>query len=168
MSKRELELRRLTAELQAELDAIYRVVEELRVTKPQTTDDERQRRLAWYATAALLETFYSVAEKSLRRIAAAFEGLPTSEHWHRDLLATMVLTIPEVRPAVLRETTAKWLGTLLAFRHRFRNLYLFDLEPQRIDELRQLAEPVWQALQQDMSTFLEFIRLLAVERSAGH
>jgi len=45
------------------------------------------------------------------------------------LLDHMLLDVPGVRPPVLSEQTVRQLERFLAFRHRFRNLYLFDLDP---------------------------------------
>jgi hypothetical protein len=109
--------------------------------------------LVVYGVAALLESFYTGMERTLSRIAAAIGAQPTGSNWHRDLLASMTLDIPERRPAVLTRSTATALDPFLAFRHRFRNLYVFDLERAPLLVLLARGEDAWRQFDADLEIF---------------
>jgi hypothetical protein len=150
-------LRRLSAELRAELLHIDRTVSETLALSLGNASE----RIALYATAALLDTFYTGIEKAFRRIAAEFGGVPQGSGWHRALLDDMALEIPKLRPAVLSEQTVRVLSRFLAFRHRFRNLYLFDLEAPPLVALVQELPPAWAASRGELGVFAEFMENLA-------
>jgi hypothetical protein len=65
-------LRRIAAELRGELSQIDRTVLEVDALL-ETASSERVR---VYATAALLDTFYTGVEKAFRRIAGELGGIP--------------------------------------------------------------------------------------------
>jgi hypothetical protein len=156
-------LRRLSAEILAEVSRIDRTVAESAEARSALAAGEPAR-LDVYGAAALLDTFYTGVEKVLGRIAPPLGGgLPSGPAWHRRLLEDMALEIPEVRPSVLSEASIRSLEPYLSFRHRFRNLYLFDLE---IDPLRWLLARLpdaWNRTRADLLTFVRFLRDLAAE-----
>ncbi len=90
----------------------------------------------WIAVNAIgsgLEKVYSGAERILKMIAATVDGgVPNDESWHRTLLQRMAVPLPGVRPAVLRAGTLGALDALRSFRHRERNSYVADLDPDRV------------------------------------
>lgn len=165
--RRELELRKLSAELSAECSHIGRTVGELQMAHQQATTSEAIERLRVYATAALLETFFTGFEKCCKRIAACFEGLGQGNYWYRELLESMALDIPNVRPPVIRLETLKALTPYLSFRHRFRNLYLFDLEMDRLDELQRALDATWALAQADLGNFADYLKASADELSGS-
>jgi hypothetical protein len=109
--------------------------------------------LSLYGAAALLDTFYSGVEKVLTRIASVMGGSPEGPAWHRRLLDDATLDLPKMRPPVLGQETAKLLDPYLSFRHRFRNLYLFDLDQRLLIPLLGGVANVWEATMQDLSAF---------------
>lgn len=147
-----LRLLALVAELGDEVDRVTRTVDEI-TAAGAVLDAAPDDRLALYGSAALLETFYTGVEKALQRVARHFEGLPVGDSWHRELLATMALDIPGVRPAVLQRGTAAELDRFLSFRHRFRNLYLFDLETSPVRALLGAAPRTWSMARADLVGF---------------
>lgn len=155
-------LRLLAAELRAERTRIDRTLAELTdaldaVGRPDST------RLHLYGAAALLETFYSGIEKALMRIAGATGSLPDGSGWHRRLLDDATLDLPQIRPPVFSESTARLLDPYLAFRHRFRNLYLFDLDVRLVLPLLADAPPAWAAAAEDLAAFSAHLDALAGE-----
>ena len=155
-------LRTLAATLRAELPHMDRTVAEAAVVGlPEGGDAAARVRL--YAAAALLDTFYSGVERSLERIARTFDAVPDGPRWHADLLAAAVLDVPGTRPAVLGTVTAAHLKRYLAFRHRFRNLYLFDLDAAQMAPLLRDLEPAWSALRRELSHFADVIEQLAAD-----
>lgn len=157
-------LRRLAAELEQEVERIDRTVTEAQraQTKLETRDENNVERLFVYGAAALLDTFYSGVEKTLARIAPTLNGgVPEGPAWHRRLLENMTLAIKDVRPAVLRLETARQLDPFLAFRHRFRNLYLFDLEGEPILALLDDLASTWSNVRADLMDFAAILRNVA-------
>lgn len=159
-------LRLLAAEIRAEQARIGQTVGELdaaatAVSRPDST------RLQLYGAAALLETFYSGVEKTLTRIAGATGSMPEGAPWHRQLLDDATLELPQIRPGVLSEPTARMLEPYLAFRHRFRNLYLFDLDVRLVLPLLADTTAAWAAATADLGTFAARLDALADECDAG-
>lgn len=155
-------LRLLVAEVRAERSRIDRTVVELTaavgaIDRPDST------RLHLYGAAALLETFYSGVEKALMRIAGATDSVPDGGGWHRRLLEDATLDLPQIRPPVLSESTVRMLDPYLAFRHRFRNLYLFDLDARLVLPLLMDAPAAWAAAAEDMAAFAAHLDALAGE-----
>ncbi|MGM0578040.1 MAG: hypothetical protein ACQEXJ_20115 [Myxococcota bacterium] len=164
-----VKLRVVAAETRAELTRIDRTIDELahaRDALRAAADGETEQRLALYASAALLETLYTGVEKVLRRIGAATTGVPEGASWHRDLLDAMTVDVPRVRPAVLSTKTALLLERYLAFRHRFRNLYLFDLEVGLLSSLLEDAPAAWKQARAELEQFVATLEHMADEMLA--
>ena len=166
MAEREsVRLRRLAAELRADARRVDRTVTEAKDAEVALAHEPS--RLAIYGTAALLETFYSGVEKMLWRIALTFDDVPSGPAWHRQLLEGTVLDMPKVRPPVLEEETVARLETFLAFRHRFRNLYLFDLQQDLIQGLVTELPDVWRSARQELEDFAALLDRLADAVDSG-
>jgi hypothetical protein len=58
--------------------------------------------------------------------------MPLGENWHIQLLKQMSMEITSVRAAVISPETYKNLNEFRGFRHVARNLYAYDLNPQRV------------------------------------
>jgi len=152
---------RLAEDLRAESEAVGRVVAEAReatVHGARVAPD----RLTLYAFAAMLHSFYTGIEKGLLRVASQADGgAPGDAGWHRLLLEQMSRPLPGIRPAVLSPASVRLLDEYLGFRHRFRNLYAFDLDWERVRPLLEALDPVWAAVAADLRAFDEFLRALA-------
>lgn len=112
------------------------------------------------ATALSLHGFYSGLERIFEWIARQIDmSLPDGPAWHREILSQMTLDVPGIRPPVLKETTAKHLAPFLGFRHIVRNLYAWELEQNKVEQLiEQLPETV-QAVESDFETFGRFLEV---------
>jgi hypothetical protein len=75
----------------------------------------------------------------------------------------MHLEVPDLRPAVFTQETAAHLEAYLAFRHRFRNLYLFDLDPMQVWPLVRAAPTTFGQAASDIERFCEVLTRLARE-----
>ncbi len=69
----------------------------------------------------------------------------------------------EGRPAVLTRATAGRLREFLGFRHIVRNLYGFELEPERIAALVENYPAVWSNVRNEVATFVDWLSVLAAE-----
>jgi hypothetical protein len=105
-----------------------------------------------------LHGFYAGVERIFEDIARSVDGgMPKGVSWHRDLLVQMAAEIPATRPPVLRKETFVCLNDYLGFRHAVRNIYTFQLRPNRIQELAVELRPCYEALIQDMRAFASFL-----------
>jgi hypothetical protein len=66
---------------------------------------------------------------------------------------------------VLADSTVRLLEPYLAFRHRFRNLYLFDLEPGLVVPLLDGVDAAWAAADRDLATFAATLDAMAEQLS---
>lgn len=110
-------------------------------------------------TGSVLHDYYVAVENIFKVIAARIDRtVPSGESWHREILEQMTLEIPGVRPPVVARETARKLDELRAFRHVFRNVYGFNLSPERIRELLVQLPEVSSLLKRDVSRFKERMR----------
>lgn len=142
----------LVAELGAEVDRIDRAVQAC-IDADRLLAEPDVHVVTMYGAAALLESFYTGVEKALRRVAAWSGSVPRGEAWHRDLLEASRLDIPGVRPAVLSLESAAQLERYLTFRHRFRNLYVFDLDVAQLRPLLAAVPETWRGVRGDLLGF---------------
>jgi hypothetical protein len=157
-----MRLRLLAAELRDESARIGRTVRELEeaaslVARPDAV------RMYLYAAAALLETYYTGIEKALSRIATVIGTMPAGQGWHRQLLRDSTLDLPGVRPGVLSAAAETGLERFLGFRHRFRNLYLFDLDRELTLPLLREAPALWRQVHGELAVFADTMERLASE-----
>ena len=109
------------------------------------------------ATAFDLHSFYTGLERVFMLIAEILDGrLSRGEGWHKMLLTQMALEILNVRPAVISETTLDMLEEYLRFRHLVRNVYSFNLLPEKV---QSLVERLPIALDQVIRDILAFATL---------
>jgi hypothetical protein len=161
-------IRLLAEDVRAEVERIEETVRECEDTHARFESSSPDR-LELMGIGGLLQSFYNGIERALVRIAPEFNGgLPMGDAWHRRLLEQMTLAVPEVRPAVLRRDTAGRLHEYRAFRHRFRNLYFFDLRWEPCQKLLADVAEVWHEVREDLSGFVTFLGDLGrlPERSA--
>ena len=153
----------LSTHLQNELTKLAELVK--RVEEAQMLIDQNpQHQIYFIGSLALdLHSFYVGIERLCERIAKDIDGsLPTSSHWHRDLLEQMTLSINKLRPAVITPQTQKSLIDYLEFRHVVRHIYSFDLRSPRVLELAQNLGNTFQLFQKDMQVFIAFVEQLAL------
>lgn len=149
--------KRLAGEIE-EIQRVSRHVQEDWQKFLRTADDGYLK-----ATAFDLHSFYTGIERAFRLIAEILDGrLPMGEGWHKLLLNQMALEIQNVRPAVISEMTLDLLEEYLRFRHLVRNVYSFNLLPEKIQSLVEKVPRTLDQITQDLSTFVS----LFLERAA--
>ena len=155
---------RLLAErLRVELQALQRIV--ARAEGAVGLARQRPAEQDYFPGSAALDlhAFYTGVERMLELIASDLdESRPTTPHWHRDLLAQMSLAIPDIRPAVLRPETGAALIEYLEFRHVVRNVYTFNLRPDRVAELVNELRPTCRLVEDDLLGLARLLDMLAV------
>ncbi|MDK2856871.1 MAG: hypothetical protein PWQ86_2084 [Bacillota bacterium] len=121
-------------------------------TAPEGLQDEFTLR----AVASILLDYYSAAENIFKEIAKRIDGnLPKGDEWHKDLLLQMKLSLPGLRPAVLTPDTFGLLDEYRRFRHLVRNIYGFNLIPERVFPLIRNLPKTDAAFASDLAKFLK-------------
>jgi hypothetical protein len=82
---------------------------------------------------------------------------PSGPDWHRELLRQMTVEVADLRPAALSPATALKLGDYLSFRHLVRQIYTFNLDPQRLRPLVEGLPELYRGVQSDLGAFVAFL-----------
>ena len=151
---------RITQEV-AELEAVCsRAEQAISAAKRNPADQD-----FYMDSAALsLHDWYSGLERILHFIASRLEeNVPQGREWHRELLQQMLLDIPGIRPAVLSRQAVSRLDEYLRFRHVLRNVYSFNLQPERIEALVTSLGETYGLVKVELMQFAEFLEKLSRE-----
>jgi len=138
---------------------IARTVEEIktRLEKMETAPAEDRADLK-DLIAMRLPVFYTGLENIFKRIAQEIDlNEPQGQNWHTDLLEQMSTSRP-LRPSVISEQTAAALTGILKFRHRFRNIYVFELELEKIIENAQEVCDIFDGLSTELNVFIVWLK----------
>jgi len=128
-----------------------------RVQKPGNEQD-----IYLDSIALNLHGFYSGIERLFELIARHVDQrLPAGEMWHRDLLQQMAEEITNVRPAVISPERIASLDHLRRFRHLVRNVYTFNLSPDKLKSLIADLPGLWLRVQAELLAFADFLSELS-------
>lgn len=149
-------VRRLCAEVRADLKAMDRVAQDLRRFSPPVSAERAA------ALALSLDRTYTALESILERIARTLEGgVPTGADWHRELLRNALLEIETVRPPILSEGSFAAVDELRRFRHFLRHAYAVTLDPPQIEQLAGAWFAAEASVRADLMAFVDFLGDLA-------
>ncbi|MBD2424838.1 hypothetical protein [Phormidium sp. FACHB-1136] len=158
-------IRELAADIEGELARLGQLEQAIQRVQHEIDQDPSRRDLFYENLALKLHNFYTGCEKILQLVAVELNGgLPSGADWHKRLLDRMSER-REGRPAVLTPETATRLREFLGFRHIVRNLYGFELDPNRVAALVANYPAVWVNMKTDVSAFIDWLRALAAEMS---
>ena len=144
--------RRLAAEIRHELDSL----DQIRDQNSAAPRDDAIFTLR--ARGSILHDFYNGIERVFVRIAEELNGgVPQGDQWHRQLVTDMSIVIPGVRPPVIDAALADALGEFLRFRHVFRNVYGFVLDPERMRPLEERLPVVLATFRTQIQVFLTWL-----------
>jgi hypothetical protein len=90
---------------------------------------------AWSAVGYTIHNIYCLFENYFLRVSKFFENGLDPAAWHAQLVERMTLEIPGLRPSLFDRAFAVRIDELRRFRHAFRNLYLSELDPDRVRKL---------------------------------
>lgn len=114
------------------------------------------------AIALGLHDFYSGIERIFTKIATTVDGdLPTGKNWHQQLVQQMITDNPDLRPPIISESLSPELDELRRFRHVVRSVYAFEFDQNRIADLIQKLDILWEPLQQELKDFAELLQAIA-------
>ena len=111
------------------------------------------------ACAYELARFYTVLERMLENVCAAFENhFERDGDWHEKLLTRVSLDLPGLRPALIPESAVGSLRELKRFRHLIRHAYDLTLREDRLRELVEFATETSNALPTWGAEFITAVR----------
>ena len=150
-------IRRELADLER---AVARAERAARAAKSEPADSQ-----LYIDSASLnLHGFYTGLERTFQQIAEIVdESLPAGAEWHRALLEQMCIEFPGVRPAVLSSTTCQALDEFMRFRHVVRNVYAYNLNPDRVMQLVEDCARVFGQIKVELSHFALFLEQIGRE-----
>jgi hypothetical protein len=155
------QIREIASDIQAELKKIAELEQQIKTTRLQMAANPDLTMIFYESLALKLHNFYTGCERIFQIVASDLNGgLPTSFDWHRRLLDRMAISHPD-RPALLSNSTAQRLEEYLAFRHVVRNIYGFELKPERLEKLIAAHSEVWQQFDQDIQIFIGWLNQLS-------
>lgn len=97
-------------------------------------------------------------ERVFEKISSAIDGsLPQGTNWHQELLNQMALEKPNLRPAVISEKTRKQLDPYRGFRHVVRNVYTYNISPDKMEPLAKGIRLVFKQVEKELTAFSRFI-----------
>lgn len=150
----------LVGRIQQSLVDLDRVVSraEFLMEKTQRTGDD-----GFLDGVALnLHGFYVSVERIFEDIARTLEkSIPFGSDWHHDLLLQMSAEVSTIRPPVITQETRYCLDEYRGFRHVVRNVYTFNLQPTRLQELTEHLRDCYQAVKGDLNNFVDFLKQLS-------
>ena len=138
---------------------IERTVEEIstRLQKMESASAEDMEDLK-VLVAMRLSLFYTGLENIFRRIAREIDmDEPQGKEWHKDLLEQM-REFRSSRPPVISEETVTALTPVLKFCHRARNIYVFELEPEKTFENGTRVCDLFETLSTELDAFIAYLR----------
>jgi hypothetical protein len=102
--------------------------------------------------------FYAGIERIFEDIARSLEQtVPEGAQWPQDLLLQMAAGMQALRPPVITPETRHGLDEYRGFRHVVRNVYTFQLRPQRLQELGLNLSDCYQRVALDLRKFCDFL-----------
>lgn len=139
--------------LQKEKSSIQRKLLRLQSEKDPENIDSHIK-----AIAGSLHSIYTGCENILERIIRTVDGdIPLGKDYHSLLLRRAITTIDAIRPEILSIETYAKLDELRAYRHKFRNIYLYLIAPARIIDLAQEGIALVDQFHNDIDVFCAFL-----------
>ena len=143
----------LVAEIKDELSKLDILSQKLSSQVNRTNKEEIAE-----SAALRLHNFYTGCERIFKLIVSEVNGgVPHELDWHKRMLTQVSLEIEDIRPAVISHKTRKDLEELLRFRHIVRNIYGFELKPERIETLIALTISLFPRFTKEIKNFMAFI-----------
>ncbi len=155
------QVRELVTDIEIELERLGRLELAIAQVYDEIQRDSERAPIFYESLALKLHNFYTGCERIFQLIISELNGsLPSSFDWHKRLLNRMG-TEREELPAVLTPNTVVQLQEYLGFRHIVRNLYGFELDPNRLEKLVQHYPTVWHQVNSELREFINWLRQLA-------
>lgn len=145
--------------LEKEKNSILRKLQRLQTEKDHENIDSHIK-----AIAGSLHSIYTGCENILERIIRSVDGdIPLGKDYHSLILRRAITRIDSVRPEILTIETYTKLDELRAYRHKFRNVYLYLITPARIIELANEGTALVDKFVEEINVFCNFLKTKIIE-----
>lgn len=157
------ELQEVARDIHNELKQLSQLNLEIKTTQQLSQQQPHLNQVFCESLALKLHNFYTGCERIFKIIASELNGgLPSDYNWHQRLLSRMANS-QNNRPAIISQDTAKQLKDYLSFRHVVRNVYGFELDRNRVNELVNHYYLVWENFNREVNEFINWLHQLAEE-----
>jgi hypothetical protein len=154
----------LAGRIRQDLAEIERIVQRIERAVLAARQGDANQDLFVDSAALNLHDCYSGLERLCEQIASIVDqSVPSSRDWHRELLRQMTVEVIGIRPQVLSVDTATALDEYRRFRHVVRNVYAFELDLERIEQLAVNLRPAFARASRELAAFAAFLEGLAQE-----
>lgn len=110
------------------------------------------------SVALNLHGFYSGLERIFELIAVNIDGnRPGGQNWHQELLMQMNVEMPELRPAVISDSSYEMLNDYRGFRHVVRNTYTYKFDPMKLQGLVEKCTGLFLQVNEELLAFANFL-----------
>jgi hypothetical protein len=154
------EVLQLIAELQADYETIAELIRKNRFMTQKIGRIEPDE-FDWAALGYTLHNLYTAFENYFLRIAKFFGNALEKTEWHRALLFRMTLNIEPVRPAMISKDLFRELDDLRGFRHIFRYMYQYQLDPAKMKLVNERIPRIDKLFVEEHPQFIAYLRQLA-------
>ncbi|MFN8456908.1 MAG: hypothetical protein U0401_19965 [Anaerolineae bacterium] len=150
------QIRLLQAEIRANMTSIQEVYQQIDALG-QVSGSQQDIILGYY-----LNVLYGLFENIFEQIAEKFGNHITDKsQWHTQLLKRMTLDVRPIRPPVISQEAYIYLNELRGFRHLFRNAYVLQFDPERLNLVLREAIKLKAIYETEINEFLDFLEQLA-------
>ncbi|MEZ4556734.1 MAG: hypothetical protein R2851_08955 [Caldilineaceae bacterium] len=151
----------IVVDIETELGHLDRLAADIQDVQREIATDPEHRRIFYENLALKLHNFYTGCERIFNVVTSELNGgPPTGYDWHQRLLDRMAADWGE-RPAIITAATATDLREFLSFRHVVRNVYGYELDPERIERLLEKYPQTWTAFRSDVENFIRQLKTMA-------
>ena len=148
--------------IRVEIRDLERLLNKVQQTWLHITKEPDDQDIYLDSVAPNLHSFYSGLERLFELIARHVDrDLPKGESWHRELLLLMAQDLPNIRPAVLSAESVSSLDEVRRFRHLVRNVYTFNLDPDKMRSLVVIFPGIFPQVKAELLSFSDFLEELS-------
>jgi len=83
--------------------------------------------------------------------------MPAGDLWHRELLKQVSQDKGDIRPSVIGSESFSFLDELRRFRHLVRNVYTFNLVPEKVEPVISELSGIWSKVKAELLAFADFL-----------
>jgi hypothetical protein len=141
-------------------DTIVRLLKVRSEFEPRVKDYSIEPAMGVYLT-----NFYNGVENILKRISKEYyQAMPKGESWHKELLVLSAHP-PKGKIALFNQQILERLYSYRNFRHRFVSGYGFQLKGEKMLELIDNVQVLWNDIKKSISEFWD--KLQTLNRNVG-
>ncbi|MFZ3101976.1 MAG: hypothetical protein WA131_06950 [Desulfitobacteriaceae bacterium] len=161
--KKRAQYKRLIVDIKDDLTSIRKIAKDIHEITLLLEDEKALVRGSdLMACGGYLHHFYTGVESIFQRIFKSFDGgLDLGGDYHRELIRSMTLEIPDIRPCIISRDLAEELDEYRRFRHMFRHAYGSELRWRKMEPLAKGIDLLTINLIEKLTEFMKFVEKLS-------